>query len=178
MVVEPPPHISERSLFIKRFSSGAHGAQSSFLWKHSFSSQAGTKSSGEEDDDLKYDFSELDATSDVDQGKNVEQEIGDELLSETDESESEDEVDDIAVEEPQIELELSDTEKEAAKSDGRGKRASSGLFKALVGSTSTTAKKHLDKWVEEGNNLSRIEISRTMLELRKRRMYGRALQVP
>lgn len=171
---EPPPYISDRSLLVKRFSSRAHGAQSPFIGKHSFSSQAGTKSSGEEDDDLKYDFSELDATSNVDQGNN---ESDNELISETDLSESEDEADDIAVEEPQNELDLSDTEKAAAKSNGRGKRASSGLFKALTGSTSMNAKKNLDKWLEEGNDLSRIEISRTMLELRRRRMYGKALQL-
>ncbi|KAI3677933.1 hypothetical protein L6452_37207 [Arctium lappa] len=175
--VEPPPHTSDRSLLLKRYSSRAHGAQSSFIGKHSFSSQAGTKSSGEEDDDLKYDFSELDATSSLDQGKNVEHESDNELISETGLSESEDEGDDIAVEEPQNELDLSDTEKAAAKSNGRGKRASSGLFKALISSTSTTAKRNLDKWLEEGNDLSRIEISRTMLELRRRRMYGKALQL-
>ncbi|KAK9065725.1 hypothetical protein SSX86_015126 [Deinandra increscens subsp. villosa] len=78
--------------------------------------------------------------------------------------------------EPDNELDLLDTEEEIVGNNGGKRSGSSGLFKVIVDS-SRPAKEALDKWVEEGHELSRSEISHTVFELRRRRMYGRALQL-
>nr|XP_012571138.2 pentatricopeptide repeat-containing protein At1g80270, mitochondrial-like [Cicer arietinum] len=72
------------------------------------------------------------------------------------------------------ELELSDTESDldAKNSESRNKRSE--LFKAVVNGPVDSA---LNKWVEKGKELSRQEITLALLNLRKRKMYGRALQV-
>ncbi|KAK1548979.1 hypothetical protein Q3G72_015654 [Acer saccharum] len=57
------------------------------------------------------------------------------------------------------------------------KRKFSDLFKAIVSSPPLSVHSVLDKWVKEGKDLSREEIASAMLNLRKRRMYGRALQL-
>ncbi|KAK7290773.1 hypothetical protein RIF29_05451 [Crotalaria pallida] len=81
------------------------------------------------------------------------------------------------VEEPQNELELSDTETDdpTEQESSRG-RTESELFNEIFnkppGHSFCSA---LDKWVEEGKKLSREEISRAMFILRKRKMFGRAL---
>lgn len=57
-----------------------------------------------------------------------------------------------------------------------GKRSSE-LFKAIVSVSGVAVGSALDKWVEEGKEINRTEFTNAMLQLRKRRMYGRALQV-
>ncbi|KAI3507494.1 hypothetical protein L1887_22481 [Cichorium endivia] len=151
---EPPPLLSNRSLPINRFYSQTHGSQSFSIGTHSFSSQAGTENNGEEDDELQGSF--IDAISD---------------------SEAISEDDDIAAEVPQNELDLSNNEEDSAENIRQGRKDTSGLFKVMVNSTVSSAKKALDKWVEEGNDLSRSEISGAMFELRRRRMFGKALQL-
>ncbi|KAL4558015.1 hypothetical protein LXL04_036211 [Taraxacum kok-saghyz] len=47
----------------------------------------------------------------------------------------------------------------------------------MMNSSSNSAKQALDKWVEEGNEPSKFEISGAMFELRRRRMFGKALQL-
>lgn len=54
---------------------------------------------------------------------------------------------------------------------------SSELFKAIVSVSGVAVGSALDKWVEEGKEINRTEFTNAMLQLRKRRMYGRALQV-
>ncbi|KAI3760662.1 hypothetical protein L1987_51060 [Smallanthus sonchifolius] len=80
--------------------------------------------------------------------------------------------------ESENELDLLDTEEETAgKTDGE-RRGSSGLFKVVADSSSVlSAKNALDKWVKEGHDLSRSEISHAVFELRRRKMYGKALQM-
>ncbi|CAH1445757.1 unnamed protein product [Lactuca virosa] len=56
----------------------------------------------------------------------------------------------------------------------QSRRDSSGLFKAIVDSSSMSVKEALDNWLKEGNDLSRWEISFLMPELRKRRKYSEA----
>ncbi|XP_071737592.1 pentatricopeptide repeat-containing protein At1g80270, mitochondrial-like [Rutidosis leptorrhynchoides] len=79
------------------------------------------------------------------------------------------------------ESELSEFENElgeqAGKNNGEGKRGSLGLFNVIVNSTSTKIEKSLDKWVEDGHDLSRSEISNAIFELRRRKMYGKGLQI-
>lgn len=79
--------------------------------------------------------------------------------------------------ESESELDLLDAEEETTENNDRERRGSSGLFKAVVESSTMNVKNALDKWLEEGHDLSRSEISHAIFELRRRRMYGKALQV-
>ncbi|KAI3830262.1 hypothetical protein L1987_04399 [Smallanthus sonchifolius] len=127
---------------------------------HHYSSMAGTKSSGEEDDDLMDGFSELeDATTDEVQEKNVEDEGDDGTVSEPEPPEDED--DDTI----------------APKKTHQPKRAFSVLFKVIMDSRVGHVQKALDKWLEKGEKISRSDISVALIELRKRRMYDKALQM-
>ncbi|KAM0027491.1 putative tetratricopeptide-like helical domain superfamily, pentacotripeptide-repeat region of PRORP [Helianthus debilis subsp. tardiflorus] len=80
--------------------------------------------------------------------------------------------------ESENELGLLDTEEEIVENKGGQRKGLSGLFKVVVDSSSAppNIKNALDKWVE-GHDLSRSEISHTMFELRRRKMYGKALQL-
>ncbi|KAL8261587.1 hypothetical protein R6Q59_025636 [Mikania micrantha] len=80
--------------------------------------------------------------------------------------------------ESENELDIVDTEEETTGDNVGEQRGSSGLFKVVVDSSSMSPKIALDKWVIEGHDLSRSEISHAMFELRRRKMYGKALQVP
>ncbi|KAI7996292.1 Pentatricopeptide repeat-containing protein [Camellia lanceoleosa] len=169
---------SDGCISLKRFYSAAHGSPNFFMGCCSFSSQADTKSSAQEEDDLEDGFSELEtaaSAADVVQDSNVDDLNEDQLISEPELSEEEDDGD--GVEEPQNELELFDTEAEVTEKRPPQKRASSALFKAIMAAPGLSVQSALDKWVEEGNDLNRPEIALAMLNLRKRRMYGRALQL-
>ncbi|XP_058724060.1 pentatricopeptide repeat-containing protein At1g80270, mitochondrial-like [Vicia villosa] len=94
---------------------------------------------------------------------------GDSVHSETDLSDGEEDGG-----KPQDELELSDAESDKKSKSGKSR---SELFKAVVNVSGLSVDSALDKWVAKGKELSRKEISSTLLNLRKRRMYGKALQV-
>ncbi|KAI7739322.1 hypothetical protein M8C21_029389 [Ambrosia artemisiifolia] len=127
---------------------------------HHYSSLAGTKSSGEEDDNLVDGFSELeDPTADEVQEKNVE-----------------DESDNVIVSEPEL-SEDEDNEINVPEKTRKPKRAFSVLFKAIMDSPAGPAQKALDKWLEKGETISRSDVSVAMLELRNRRMFNKALQM-
>lgn len=162
--VEPPP--DDRKPSLKRLYNSACNTPQSFIGIHSFSSRAGMKSSGEEDDDLEDGFSELETPVDANaRGNNLEDESDNELISG-------DEDDDDAEKEPQNELELSEVDE--AEKISRGNRVSSGLFNAIMDGSSIH--NSLEKWVEEGNELTSVEISTTMQRLRKRGIFGKALE--
>ncbi|XP_071716388.1 pentatricopeptide repeat-containing protein At1g80270, mitochondrial-like [Rutidosis leptorrhynchoides] len=146
---DPTPHKSDRSRIVKI---NLVRTRIPFIGTMSFSSQAGTEHIGEDNDDLKDDTK---------------------LISNADTFESESEAD---LSESEDVLDLSDPEEEIGGNNGEGQRGSSGLFKVIINSTSITAEKSLDKWLEEGRDLCRSEISHAMFELRRRRMYGKALQ--
>lgn len=161
-------------MYLKRFYHTKHGSSKFSVGRCGFSSQAGAKSSGE-DDDLEDEFSELETPSSAQakQTSNVADESDGELISEPELSDE-----DVDVEEPsQNELELSDAETDPIEKKSSRRRAQSELFNAIMASPGLSIHSALDKWVEEGNNVSRPEILLAMLNLRKRRMYGRALQV-
>lgn len=128
----------------------------SSLSNRALSSSAGTKSDQEEDD-LEDGFSELEGSksgqgstsSDEDEGK----------LS--------------ADEEEEEELDLIETD----VSRKTVEKKQSELFKTIVSAPGLSIGSALDKWVEEGNEITRVEIAKAMLQLRRRRMYGRALQM-
>ncbi|CAL5401545.1 unnamed protein product [Camellia sinensis] len=162
---------------LKRFYSATHGSPNFFMGCCSFSSQADSKSSAQEEDDLEDGFSELETAAsavDVVQDSNVDDLNEDQLISEPELSEEE--YDGDSAEEPQNELELFDTEAEVTEKRPPQKRASSASFKAIMAAPGLSVQSALDKWVEEGNDLNQPEIALAMLNLRKRRMYGRALQ--
>ncbi|CAK9188517.1 unnamed protein product [Ilex paraguariensis] len=176
-VLEPRHVNSDRSLFLNRFYNTTSDSPRSFRGMCSFSSQAGTKSSGEEDDDLEDGFSELETPVNADaiQADKEEDENDDELVSEPELSGEED--NNVDIEGPQNELELSETETDVSEKRSPRKRAFSALFKAIMAAPGISIHNSLDKWVEEGNDVTRADIALAMLNLRKRRMYGRALQL-
>ncbi|XP_057466867.1 pentatricopeptide repeat-containing protein At1g80270, mitochondrial-like [Actinidia eriantha] len=158
--------ISDGYKALKRFYSTSHGSSKFLTGWCSFSSQAHSKSSDQEEDDLEDGFSELESPASVDE------ESGDELISEPELSDGEDDGD--VVKEPQNELELSDTEADVTEKRSPRKRASSALFNAILAAPGFSVQTALDKWEDE-NDLTRSEIWLAMLNLRKRRMYGKAL---
>lgn len=138
--------------------------------RRTLSSQAGEKSSGEEDD-LMDGFSELEATDSVKtvQNTNAQDVDEDELISEPDFSEDEYEVADSS----KNELEM-DTE--AGLSESVSSRTNS-LLRTVMVTRGMPLPKALDEWVKEGNDLNRGVILFVIRKLRKYRMYGKALQV-
>lgn len=74
------------------------------------------------------------------------------------------------------ELELSDTETDSSDKKSFSSRRRSELFKAIVSVSGLSVDSALDKWVEKGKELSRQEIGLALNSLRRRKMYGRALQ--
>ncbi|KAK9290228.1 hypothetical protein L1049_008395 [Liquidambar formosana] len=177
---EHPQVISDRFLSIERFHQTArrfyqttHVSSKLYIGNRSLSSQAGAESSGEEDD-LEDGFSELETPASAGSIQDSNAEDGDEdgLISELDLSDGDD------IQEPlQNELELSDTETDPSEKRLPKRRALSELFKAIMATSGLSVHSALDKWVEEGKDLGRSEISLAMLNLRRRRMYGRALQL-
>jgi hypothetical protein len=79
----------------------------------------------------------------------------------------------------QDELDLSDTESDPAEEEkkSRSVKSRSELFKAIVSVSGLSVDSALNKWVEKGKDLSRQEITLALINLRKCKMYGRALQV-
>ncbi|CAN6576849.1 unnamed protein product [Malus baccata var. baccata] len=141
--------------------------------KHSLSSQAGAKSNGEEDD-LEDGFSELETPSSVEAIPEINgnDENIDELISEPELSEVDEEV-----EVSQHELELSETETDPSDKISRKKRNPLALYKAILTFPGFSVHGALDKWVEEGNEINRTQISMALLNFRRRQMFGRALQL-
>ncbi|KAL9319469.1 hypothetical protein ACSQ67_015986 [Phaseolus vulgaris] len=75
------------------------------------------------------------------------------------------------------ELELSDAETDPTKKKSPGRQTQSELFKAIVNAPGLSIDSALNKWVEQGKELSRKEIMLAVRNLRKRKMYGRAFQL-
>ncbi|XP_077226494.1 pentatricopeptide repeat-containing protein At1g80270, mitochondrial-like [Tasmannia lanceolata] len=170
--------ITDRFLWPKRFYYN-HSAPFKFFMKiSSLSSQAGAKSSDDEAD-LEDGFSELETPPDTDNivEKNPVEENDGELISEPELSDDEDSEDDLS-ETTNNELALSDTETVSiVDKESRKKFLSSSLFKVIMDTPHQSIQVAISKWVVEGKSLGRTEISLAMLNLRKRRMFGRALQL-
>lgn len=164
-----PKRFYQRPSFPTKFSFGAQ----------CFSSQAGTKSGGDEDD-LEDGFSELETPleNETAAGNNVGEEAAEDLISEPELSDT-DSADDLSEAASDV-LDLSDDEPSdmSSKKVAQKKTFGSPLFKVMMESPRQSINSAIDKWVEEGNMLGRTEMSVAMLNLRKRRMFGRALQVP
>ncbi|CAF2060239.1 unnamed protein product [Brassica oleracea var. botrytis] len=162
----------ERSFFTLQSHSFVHDQQleplprvhhMSSMSKRLLSSSAGTKSDQEEDDDLEDGFSELENSK-----------SGQESTTSSSDESDVDEGKLSADEEEELELDLTETD------DSRKtlEKKQSELFKAIVSAGGLSVGSALDKWVEEeGNEISRTDVAKAMLQLRRRRMYGRALQM-
>lgn len=119
-------------------------------------------------------FSELETPfSEAVHESNVEDENVDKLISEPGLSDDNDDIKDP----DQSDLESLDIESDPAKKNLRKNRMFSELFKTIIAAPGLSIKSALDKFVEEGKDLNHAEISVAMLNLRKRKMYRRALQV-
>ncbi|KAL2534953.1 Pentatricopeptide repeat-containing protein [Abeliophyllum distichum] len=148
-----------------------------YLWKFDgYSSQADSKS-GEEDDELEDGFSELEGptASGAVLEDNAGDENDDELISGpelTEEESSDDEMQGT-----QNELEVLDNETGVAEKVSSRRMGTSALARAILAAPASSLGKFLDKWVAEGNEVTRLEVVLAMLTLRKRRLYGKALQL-
>ncbi|KAJ9184997.1 hypothetical protein P3X46_004678 [Hevea brasiliensis] len=145
-----------------------------YMVRQSMSSQAGAESS-ESEDDLEDGFSELEtpASDNAIEERNAVGGNEDELVSEPELSDDNDDVG----EHSQNAMELLDTEADSDEKASMKKKVASELFRAIISAPGLSINGVLDKWVEEGKDLDRAEILLVMLDLRKRRMYGRALQL-
>ncbi|XVE95753.1 hypothetical protein REPUB_Repub02eG0126700 [Reevesia pubescens] len=166
--------ISDKHLSMLRFYHSRHASSKFHVGKCGLSSQAGAESSGEEND-LEDGFSELETPANADTKENhtAHEETEDVLDSDQELSGDEENVEETA----SNELDLLEADADASDRKSSTRRTTSELFKAIVSAPGLSVHKVLDKWCEEGKDLSRAEISVAMLNLRKRRMYGRALQL-
>ncbi|XP_023544764.1 pentatricopeptide repeat-containing protein At1g80270, mitochondrial-like [Cucurbita pepo subsp. pepo] len=163
-------HVSSDSCLLSNwFHYAIHGPSRHGVDRRSLSSQAGPRSSGEEDD-LEDGFSELEPEK-ITPTQTAEEDdmfIDPELI--------EDDAGD-SVGPSQNDLDLSEAIDDADEKRPINRRAYSELFQAIMSSPGLSIHNVLDKWVAEGKELNRSEISLAMLNLRKRRLYGRALQL-
>lgn len=139
----------------------------SLVCYRNLSSKVGTKS--EKDDGLEDGFSELEVPPEDEKIEEIlDKEHGDlESIGESTEE------DDEAVEDA---IGLADIESNYGKKEVGRKVRTSPLFNVIMDSTRPSCNSALDKWVEEGNPLGRTEISLALMNLRKRRLFGKALQ--
>uniref|UniRef100_A0A5B7BFB6 Pentacotripeptide-repeat region of PRORP domain-containing protein n=1 Tax=Davidia involucrata TaxID=16924 RepID=A0A5B7BFB6_DAVIN len=138
-----------------------------YLGSRSLCTQASARSS-DEDDILGDGISEPEASATGEH--NVEEKDGEELVSEAELS------DDDVPEVSANDLDISDAVMGTNGDNSRTKKASLELFEVIISASGESIDSALQKWMEEGNSLDRPEISLAMLNLRKRRMYGKALQ--
>lgn len=140
---------SEPTVFQLSHSSGQ------FVFSRTLSSQAGANS-GDKEDELEDGFSDLE----------VPPETGDKDADLTSEDSSDEDAND--------ETDLPDVkpEKEQVK-----KYEQSGLLKLVLDAPRSGVAKALAKWTTDGNTFERGEFYHTMLNLRKRKWYRKALEV-
>lgn len=165
-ILERHASFSYGSPSIKRFYYQDGGFSRLSSGKCGFSSQAGAKS-GEEEDELEDGFSKLETPlgSDAATESNLGDEKAEGLGSEAEISDANDDEESL-----ENELEIS-TDKGKAPS----RRAQSELLKAIIAARSV--ENVLDKWVEDGKDINKNEIWLATFNLRRSRMFGRALQV-
>ncbi|KAE8651173.1 hypothetical protein Csa_001132 [Cucumis sativus] len=144
--------LSDRYISSERNNLATWPSSGIYISSHGLSSQAGAENSGEEDG-----FSELDETLP------------------TTRSEIVDDDDNVVDDGTQNELDLLEGETELAEKKFT-KWVPSELTKAIWNASGLSVSSALDKWVSEGNELSWDDISSTMMSLRRRRMFGKALQ--
>ncbi|XP_074276771.1 pentatricopeptide repeat-containing protein At1g80270, mitochondrial-like [Silene latifolia] len=140
------------------------------------SSQAGANSSGEENDDLEDGFSELEApeTSETTEAKVVD---GDSSADSASDSESDlSSLDDVSLEETLETDLLGETEEDAGKAASKKKYTPSPLLKLILEESGPSISGALDKYFED-KEFSRPELYKVFLNLRRRKLFGKALQL-
>ena len=144
-----------------RFYSRQSASLDSTVWRRELSSS----STKEDDDDLEDGFSELGRPAG--DGNEI-----DSLLA-SDADQSDDDGDRENVEEPHNEVD------EVVKEKGKPRRGrvESELLNEIMNVPGVSIHVALEKWLAEGNELTREEVSHATFYLRRRKMFGRALQV-
>ncbi|XP_059652043.1 pentatricopeptide repeat-containing protein At1g80270, mitochondrial-like [Cornus florida] len=137
-----------------------------YMGSHNFCSQAHARISDE--NHTMEDGSEPEASAIVEH--NVGEKDGEDVVSEAELSDN-----DLA-EIYANDLDLSAAEMRANGKNSQKESASSGLLDAIVSAPGQSINIALQKRIEKGNSLGRPEISFAMRDLRKRKMYSRALQ--
>ncbi|GFP95545.1 pentatricopeptide repeat-containing protein at1g80270 mitochondrial [Phtheirospermum japonicum] len=153
-IIEPQEKIFDGLLASARFFNTSSTSPKSHCAVRTFSSQTDAKSTKEDDDDLEDGFSEL--------GTPAGAVISGDESDDGDISEEES----IAADDIQNELEVFGDE-----------TASSEITRVILASPPVLVSKVLDKWVGEGNEVTQTEATITILHLRKRRMFGKALEL-
>ncbi|GAB2295612.1 hypothetical protein Dimus_029768 [Dionaea muscipula] len=141
------------------------------MGSRSISSHAGARSGGEEEDDLDDGFSELEGPENLETLQGTLTDDDKKLVSEPELSD-----DDEGEESLEKELISDPGGDDISETLSQRNRFSSSVFKAIMDNQSQRVYKTLDKYVADGKDLSRSEISDAMICLRKRKMYSKALQ--
>lgn len=161
---------SAGNMFLNSVSHGVSFTKMSILGTRSLSSHAGAKSSDSEND-VEEGFSDLELAPETDKVGDSSDDLEDGLSEDELSVEGKDEGADHA-------LGLLDAAKDTNVEKALNKKiGTSPLFKILMEAPRLSINSALDKWVEEGNALGRSEISTVILNLRKWKLYGKALQV-
>ncbi|KAH9610230.1 hypothetical protein KSS87_019022 [Heliosperma pusillum] len=142
------------------------------------SSQAGAKSGGEENDDLEDGFSELETleASETPQPKAVDCDVTSDSASDSESESDLSSLDDANLEETLETDPLGETEDDASKAASKKKYAPSPLLKLILQESGSSISGALDKYFED-NEFSRPEVYKVLLNLRRRKLFGRALQL-
>ncbi|CAA2956235.1 Hypothetical predicted protein [Olea europaea subsp. europaea] len=175
--IEPREVPTDGFHLLKRFHDKSSNVRKLSIEFRGYSSLADSKSK-DEDDDLEDAFSELEGHPTVSGATledNAEDENGDELISGPELSEEVPSDDDMLVTENEVEV--LDNETNVSEKVSSRKMGTSALARAILGAPASSLGKFLDKWVAEGNEVTRLEVLLAMLTLRKRRLYGKALQL-
>uniref|UniRef100_A0A0A0LEU5 PROP1-like PPR domain-containing protein n=1 Tax=Cucumis sativus TaxID=3659 RepID=A0A0A0LEU5_CUCSA len=163
--------LSDRFIYFDRNNLTTWPSSEVYISSHGLSTQAGAENSGEEGN-VEDGCSELDetlpSTSPLEDSKTAD-DNEEELTSGSEIDDDNDVVDDGT------ELDLPEGETGLVEKISI-KRAPSELLNVIWKAPGLTVSSALDKWVSEGKELSRDDISSAMLNLRKCRMYGKALQ--
>lgn len=139
------------------------------------SSQAGSKSSGEEDD-LEDDFSELGTANENDEVEEGDVEVVPEDELGTASEFSGEEVDDDDQEECDKGMELPGAEAKASTSEEK-RTTRLELFRAIRSASGNSLWGVLDKWVQEGKDMDQDTINWVLSVLCSRSLYAKALLV-
>ncbi|KAH7677315.1 TPR-like protein [Dioscorea alata] len=160
---------SAGDVFFNSVSHGVSFTKMSILGTRTLSFHAGAKSS-DSDNDVEEGFCDVEVPPEMDKVGDTSDDLEDGLSEDDLSVEGKDEDADHA-------LGLLNAAKDTNVEKALNKKiGTSPLFKILMESPRLSINSALDKWVEEGNALGRNEISTVMLNLRKWKFYGKALQ--
>lgn len=172
-ICKPTKWSSDRCLSSNEFIKIQRACENFSIGRFSFCSQAGAESSSQSDKDLEEGFSELGTPTKTEniEDTNAEDEDGEDLVSAPELS------DDDMTKTSRNDIDLSDIDMGVTGVDSQTKKVYLELFNAIVAAPDRSTHSALNKWVEEGKDLERAELNRTIITLRKHRMYWKALEL-